>query len=707
MKSQSPQRARSARHPPGPRPGAGKGGEAGAWERFKARLAEPVNGASLAVFRISVGIVMALEAWSLARPDAAAISSGKSPLETYYTGPEITFHFPFELFSWLPLFSPPVIYALVLIQGVAGVMMALGVFYRAAAAAVFLTWGYLWVVESTRTYWQSHYYLETLLTFLMIWMPAARRYSIDAWLARKRNRLNPGSVPFWTLFLLRGQLFIAYFYAGVAKLNGDWLLDAMPVRWFIAQPHVTGPYARLLSTVQMEAFKRFLQTPEVAYFLSYSGLIFDLAIGFLLLMRRTRIVGLMLMLLFHATNHLLIFDDIGWFPMVGILTALIFLDPDWPERFWRRVRRSAVADPRPGEGGVAAVAGERMARGAVVFVVGWLVWQVLMPIRHYFIPGDGRFTYEGLSVSWRLKSEVRRAYAVQLFVIDPNIISNGQIHWSEWHGDKVIYRTLTPGRIDWRSLPEIIAVGDPGGGERLVYNPYPTNVGREAEARQRATHIWNELYGRTPRMVRAPAKFPLILQTTTARTNSPAAEGDAPFLIIYDFPVAEEMTKGLPRISREHWKHSQYSRTPNRASRSVGAEPLVIHLASIGPEFRHLLPRECIFDTQDDPRRASYIWWNSFSDLTVSKLMHISYQAFYLRRYARRVAALWEAEYGRRPAVQASTAVSLNGRPHQMLVDPGADLGRVGARWLSHNAWIRQLETSRIPREAVENPPLL
>ena len=692
---------------------------------------------------------MALEAWSLARPDPAAISSGRTPLDTYYTGSEITFHFPYELFSWLPLFPARWIETIVVIQAVAGIMMAVGLFYRVSAAAVFLTWGYLWVVESTRTYWQSHYYLETLLTFLMIWMPAARRYSADAWLARRKNPVapriqapgppegrtpnvwssahNPSLVPFWALFLLRGQLLIAYFYAGVAKLNVDWLRDAMPVRWFIAQPHVTAPYARFLSPGQLDAFKRLLHTPEVAYFLSYSGLLFDLLIGFLLLARRTRIFGLLLMVIFHATNHLLIFDDIGWFPLVGILTALIFLDADWPERFWSWVRRPRIGAPdwrwfaggglavpivgtalgwklRPSETRGAGLASPPLRRGVTAFVVAWLVWQTLMPIRHYFIEGDGRFTYEGLSLSWRLKSEVRRAFAAQLYLSDPKIISNGQVNWNEWKGDKVIYRTVTPGRIDWRAMPEILALVDPGAGEQVIYNPYPAKPGSDAEARARAGNIWSEMYGRMPKMIRAPATV-----EETLRTTGSGPDADAPFLIIDDAAVTGALGKGdvLPRISRAEWKASPYTRAPDRPNRNMGVEPLVIYLSSIGPELRGWVPRASIFDSQDQPALPPYLYWNSVGDLTVSKVMHMSYQAFYLRRYARRVADLWAAEYGRRPVVQAMTAVSLNGRPPQQLVDPTADLARVSARWFSHNVWIRQLETYRIPKESVGNPPVL
>jgi len=230
-------------------------------------------------------------------------------------------------------------------MAVSGVMVALGLFYRVAAVTLFLTWSYLWVVESTRTYWQSHYYLEFLLTFLLTWLPAARTHSMDAWRARRRGAEEPATVPFWPIFLLRGQLLIAYFYAGVAKLNADWLLDAVPVRWYLADPGVMGPYEGFLSTRQVEVIKGFLQSNGFAYFISYTGLIFDLTVGFLFLFRRTRIFALVLMLMFHATNHFLIFDDIDWFPLVGALSALIFLDPDWPVRFWRWVRHPCLKKP--------------------------------------------------------------------------------------------------------------------------------------------------------------------------------------------------------------------------------------------------------------------------------------------------------------------------------------------------------------------------
>ena len=74
------------------------------------------------MLRICLGVVMALEAISLCQPNRAALSYGTTPLETYYTGPGITFHFPFEGLDWLPLAPPWGIHLIVGIQIIAGVL---------------------------------------------------------------------------------------------------------------------------------------------------------------------------------------------------------------------------------------------------------------------------------------------------------------------------------------------------------------------------------------------------------------------------------------------------------------------------------------------------------------------------------------------------------------------------------------------------------
>jgi hypothetical protein len=741
----------------------------------------PVSGASLALFRIGVGIVMILEAYSLWHPNHGSISSGKSQLENYFTGSDVHFNFPFALVWWLPLLPKAWIYAIVWGIAVSGLTVALGLFYRASIAVLFLTYGYMFSVESIRTYWQSYYYLEFLLLFLLMWMPAGQVLSLDSLLARKRGHPMSDTIPFWPILLLRGQLIVTYFYAGVAKLNQDWILDAAPVRWFLREPGVLGPYKRFFSDAHFQAIKGFIESDGLAYFLSYTGLIFDLAVGFLFIFRRTRILALVLMLMFHATNHLLIFDDIEWFPLVGAWTALIFLYPDWPLRFWAWIKKPFIQAPdwkwfwsgfflapvvggslgwsfkptSPSSSAIPARANSLVTK----LVCAWLVVQVLLPLRRFMVPADTRITYEGMSFSWRLKTEARRSVYHEMYIIDDVVLpriaeGKNDIDWSQWHGEHTLYRILTPENIEWQNVPELLVIVEPILGERIIFNPVPSGIQTEAQARERLNQIWQDLYGRVPNNAQTLLPFPLALKSLaeslaksghadssqkiaeasdqiqkssekkmsdTARHASAevissldskdaaplrrtypfalsgGVEAPLPFLIVED----SQSYSGAPnlRVNRDAWKNGPATRDrrlPTLQNHNI--DPLVIYLGQIGSAARTMLPEAYVVQTRGG---SPHIKWNSGKDLDDAKYLHTSIQPFYLRRYARRVASIWEKEYGRRPRVQAITGVSLNGRPFQYLVDPNADLASVSVNWFGHNAWIRDLEMPRIPRAAL------
>jgi hypothetical protein len=132
-------------------------------------LDRAVSAESLAFFRIAVGLVMLLEAVSLFLPSES--SGGRSHLEVYYAGREVTFHLPYAGFGWLPLLPSPWIQGVGVLLGLGAIGVGLGFRYRASALLTFLAWGYLYVVESTRTYWMSYYYLELLVLFLMPFLP--------------------------------------------------------------------------------------------------------------------------------------------------------------------------------------------------------------------------------------------------------------------------------------------------------------------------------------------------------------------------------------------------------------------------------------------------------------------------------------------------------------------------------------------------------
>lgn len=84
----------------------------------------------------------------------------------------------------------------------------------------------------------QNYLPESLLfhqhsKFLMIFLPANSYFSVDA---ARNPKLKAEFIPSWTIDVIKLLLFIVYFYAGLAKLNSDWLFQAMPLKiWLPAK----------------------------------------------------------------------------------------------------------------------------------------------------------------------------------------------------------------------------------------------------------------------------------------------------------------------------------------------------------------------------------------------------------------------------------------------------------------------------------------
>jgi hypothetical protein len=124
-----------------------------------------------------------------------------------------------------------------------------------------------------KTNYLNHYYLVSVLAALMVLLPLGVAGSVE----RGSTRARP-TVPAWTVWALRAQLGLVYFYGGIAKLNADWL--------FARSRSASG--SRRAATA---AARTVLERQWVAYAFSWAGAAFDLAIVPFLLWRRTRLVA--------------------------------------------------------------------------------------------------------------------------------------------------------------------------------------------------------------------------------------------------------------------------------------------------------------------------------------------------------------------------------------------------------------------------------
>ena len=220
----------------------------------------------------------------------------------------------------------------------------------------------------------------------MVFIPAHRRFSLDV-----RWRLTPGSeaAPAWTFWLLRAQIGLVYFFGGVAKLNTDWL-QGEPLRGWL------GARAR------MPLLGPLLGQEWMVWVFAYGGLFFDLLVTPALLWRKTRGWALGLSVLFHLTNSFLF--NIGIFPWFMLFASTLFLDPDWPHRWLRRLSgRKSDTSSSPIRAAALQVPSSAIQRAAAMLLGAYLLLQMLIPLRHFLYPGNVSWTEEGHRFSWRMK----------------------------------------------------------------------------------------------------------------------------------------------------------------------------------------------------------------------------------------------------------------------------------------------------------------
>ncbi|MAQ18005.1 MAG: hypothetical protein CMN30_24810 [Sandaracinus sp.] len=316
-----------------------------------------VDGASLAVFRILFGSLMA---FNVLRYEAAGW------VHDLYIAPTVMF--PYWGLEWirpLPGWGMHAVFGVIFL---AAVGVALG--WRTRASLGVFLGAFTYVELLDRSTYLNHYYLVSLLAALMLFLPVAEVWSLDA---RRRGGRPVGA---WALWILRAQLGLVYVFAGLAKVRADWLLEGQPLATWLGRHEdlpLIGPW---------------LVQPGVALAMSWAGCLFDLSAPFFLSHRRTRPAFYLVVVGFHLVTAALF--NIGIFPWMMMAATTLFFAPDWPRRVFRRAATPTLGPPAP------------LPRWAGIALALYFAVQVSVPLRQHAYGGSSTWHEQGFRFAWNV-----------------------------------------------------------------------------------------------------------------------------------------------------------------------------------------------------------------------------------------------------------------------------------------------------------------
>ncbi len=341
---------------------------------LRPRLLQPRDAASLGAFRILFGTILCLSS-------ARFLWNGW--VDRFYVQP--TFFFKYWGFEWVHVLPEPWMTVLYVAMTVLAAFVAIGFLYRASIVALFFVFTYVELTDVTN--YLNHYYLVSLLALLMCFLPLHRAFSVDARLWPSQT--SP-TVPAWMIYVLRFQIGVVYFYAGIAKLQPDWLIHAQPLGIWLAARTETPLMGALLTL------------PAMPHLMSWAGFLNDTLVVPFLLWKKTRPYAFATVFVFHFGTHLLF--TIGVFPFLMVSGATLFFDPDWPRKVatWLRSLGLGPAVTSAARAETTTVTAGRWSTPVAWCIGAYCVIQIAMPLRAFAYPGDVHWHEQGMRYSWRV-----------------------------------------------------------------------------------------------------------------------------------------------------------------------------------------------------------------------------------------------------------------------------------------------------------------
>ena len=355
------------------------------WKPFKidstpvpSSFFKPVDIASLVFFRIAYGLIMIL---------TFVLFLDQFDIKANWIDPR--FHFHYIGFEWVDPLPGPYMYLFFVLLIFLAVLVSIG--YRYILSCSLFSLGLTYLLLINQIVWDTYFYLAWWISLILVFVPAQRKFSYDAW-------KNPGrsseTTPAWTVWILRFQIAMPYLFGGVTKLNEDWLGGFVTKGLFAPRTH-------------LPVIGQFCKETWFIYGTAYGGLLLDLFLVPMVIFRPFRKLGLITLFLFHIFNFFV--TNVGFFALFMLATTLVLLPPCWPRYLFYKFRKKPFADfNRETRDRAPAKDLDRLQKSTISLLGIYVILQLLIPLRHHFIEGNVHWTEEGIVFSWGMRSSIKR-----------------------------------------------------------------------------------------------------------------------------------------------------------------------------------------------------------------------------------------------------------------------------------------------------------
>lgn len=341
-------------------------------QKIKTFLIRSVSIAPLASFRILFGAMLLFSSIRFV---------AKGWVDLLYIQPK--FFFAYEGFYWIKPLTGNGMYYVFAVMTLAALCIMLGLFYRVVTILFFLLFTYVELLDKTN--YLNHYYFVSIVSLIMCFLPANKYASLDV---KFDITSKSTQIPFWIIFILQLQIALVYFFAGIAKINADWLLHAQPLTiWLKSRDYF--PVIGFLFNYKI--------TP---YLFAWFGMLFDVSIAFFLWNNRTRPYAYIAVVIFHILTGWLF--QIGVFPYVMIVATWIFFSAN----FHKKILSIFVKETNE----IEILYQPKFQNFWFILIFIHFTIQLILPFRYMLYPGKLFWTEQGYRFSWRVMLMEKNAW---------------------------------------------------------------------------------------------------------------------------------------------------------------------------------------------------------------------------------------------------------------------------------------------------------